>query len=204
MKFISKKIAGAVLFSVILSTGFCQYNWKLSKDKDGIKVYLSETATSKFKSVKVECTLAGNYDKLIAALTDVDHLKDWVYNTKRSNVLKKISPYELYYYSETSIPWPMSNRDVVIHVKITRDSLRRFLKVVSVNAANYSPENDGKVRVPHLSINWYVTMPTSKTISIVYVFEADPGGSLPGWLVNMFADRGPYETFKKLAVILKK
>jgi hypothetical protein len=189
---------------VVASTGFCQYNWKLTKDKDGIKIYLSETVNSKFKSVKVECTLAGNYDKLVAALTDVVHLKDWVYNTKRSFILKKVNPYELYYYTETSIPWPMSNRDVVVHIKIYRDSLQRFLKVISVNEPNYLPEMSGNVRVPHLSINWYVTMPTAKTISIVYILEANPGGSVPAWLVNNFAEKGPYETFKKLAEILKK
>jgi hypothetical protein len=204
MNIIIKKIAGLILFSTVVSTGFCQYNWKLSRDKEGIKIYLSETANSKFKSVKVECILAGNYDKLIAALTDVDHLKDWVYNTKKSFILKKVNPYEMYYYTETSIPWPMSNRDVVIHVKIYRDSLQRFLRIVSVNEPNYFPEKDGKVRVPHLSINWYVTMPAAKTISIVYILEADPGGSVPAWLVNDFADKGPYETFKKLAAILKK
>jgi len=47
-------------------------------------------------------------------------------------------------------------------------------------------------------------MPTSKSISIVYTFEADPGGNLPAWLVNSFADKGPYESFKKLAELLKK
>ena len=47
-------------------------------------------------------------------------------------------------------------------------------------------------------------MPTAKTISIVYIFEVEPGGSLPAWVVNMFADKGPYETFKKLSDMLKR
>jgi hypothetical protein len=46
-------------------------------------------------------------------------------------------------------------------------------------------------------------MPSSTSINIVYTFDADPGGSLPAWLVNMFADKGPYESFKKLSVLLK-
>jgi hypothetical protein len=37
----------------------------------------------------------------------------------------------------------------------------------------------------------------------VYIFEIDPGGSTPAWLVNMFADKGPYETFKQLGEALK-
>jgi hypothetical protein len=47
-------------------------------------------------------------------------------------------------------------------------------------------------------------MPTAKTISIVYIFDAEPGGSLPAWVVNMFTDKGPYESFKKLSELLKR
>jgi hypothetical protein len=46
-------------------------------------------------------------------------------------------------------------------------------------------------------------MPTAKTIQIMYTFEANPGGSVPAWLVNSFADKGPFESFKKLENILR-
>ncbi|MFI5186204.1 MAG: START domain-containing protein [Chitinophagales bacterium] len=191
-------------FTSTVVTAHSQYNWKLSKEKDGIKVYESETKNSDFKSIKVECVLEGTYDKLMAILNDVSRHKEWVYNSKTSNILKRNSPFDFYYYTETSIPWPMSNRDAVIHLTMTLDSLNRFLKITAVGVPNFIPEKSGKVRVPRSSINWYVTMPSAALISIVYTFEADPGGSLPAWLVNMFADKGPYESFKKLSEILKK
>ncbi|HEV8286539.1 MAG TPA: START domain-containing protein [Chitinophagaceae bacterium] len=203
MKLVAR-IVFVTLFSAIVLAGFSQYKWKLTRDKDGIKVYQAENPHSKFKSIKVECTLQGTFDKLINILTDIEHLKDWVYNTKMSYLIKKISPYDLYYYTETSIPWPMSNRDAVVHLKITRDSLQRFMKVSSISENRLVPEKDGKVRVVSSSINWHVTMPTPKTISIIYIFEADPGGNLPAWVVNSFADKAPYESFKKLSEVLKK
>jgi hypothetical protein len=201
------KLIALFVWAIIFSSsfvGFGQYNWKLTKNKDGIRVYLSENPKSKFKSVKVECTLSGTYDKLISVLTDIDHLKDWVYNTKRSYLIKKLSPYDLYYYTETTIPWPMSNRDAVVHLKIMKDSLPRFLRITSNNENRFVPEKDGNVRIAYSYITWYVTMPTPKTIHIVYTFEADPGGDLPAWVVNSFADKGPYESFKKLSEILKE
>ena len=202
MKFLVRLIC-TILFSVVFLNGISQ-NWKLDKNKDGIKVYLAENPKSKFKSIKVETTLPGTYDKLIAILTDIDRLKGWVYNTKMSYLIKKLSPYDLYYYTETSIPWPMENRDAVVHLRIMRDSLQRFMKVISENENRFVPEKEGKVRVVHSPINWYVTMPTAKTISIVYTFDVDPGGNLPAWLVNSFADKGPYESFKKLGELLKR
>ena len=102
------------------------------------------------------------------------------------------------------MPWPMSNRDAVVHLTMNKDSLNRFLKISAIGEPRLIPEKSGKVRVPRSSVSWYVTMPTAKTIHIIYTFEADPGGNLPSWMVNMFADKGPYESFKKLSEILKK
>jgi len=204
MKFTILKITFAALGTIFSSALFSQYNWKLSREKDGIKVYESAVPHSNYKAIKVECTFEGTYDKLMTVLRNVSHQKDWVYNNKTSSMIKLISPYEFYYYAETSLPWPMSNRDAVVHLRMNKDSLNRFLKITAVSEPRYIPEKSGKVRVPKSDINWYVTMPTEKTISIAYTFEAEPGGSLPGWLVNMFADKGPYESFKKLSEILKQ
>ena len=198
------RLAGLVLFSTFASASIGQYNWKLSKDEDGIKVYQSEVKHSKFKSIKVECTLDGTYDKLMSILNDVTNQKNWVYNNKNSSILQRISPNDFYYYSETYLPWPMTNRDAIIHLKMNKDSLNRFLKISAVSVPGYAPEKSGMVRVPRSDISWYVTMPSAKTISIVYIFDAEPGGSLPAWVVNMFTDKGPYESFKKLSELLKR
>lgn len=181
-----------------------QYNWKLNKDKDGIKVYQSELQHSNYKSIKVECTLEGSYDKLIAVLNNVSGQKDWVYRNKISYMVRQVNPYEFYYYTEASLPWPMSNRDAIVHLKMDRDSLNRFLKIISVGVPDYIAEKTGKVRVTRSTISWNVTMPTINTISIIYIFEAEPGGSIPAWVANMFVDKGPYETFKKLGEMLKQ
>ena len=78
MKITSRKLAWLVLFFCFASSAIGQYNWKLSKDEDGIKVYLSEVKHSKFKNIKVECTLEGTYDKLMVVLNDVSNQKSWV------------------------------------------------------------------------------------------------------------------------------
>ena len=204
MKFIIIKIICLVLCSGFVFSAAGQYNWKLGKETDGIKVYQSELQHSSYKAIKVECTLEGNYDKLIAILNNVSGQKDWVYHNKTAYIVKKINPYEFYYYTEASLPWPMSNRDAVVHLKMDRDSLNRFLKIMSVSVPGYISEKSGKVRVTKSTISWNVTMPTTNTIKIIYIFEAEPGGSIPAWVANAFVEKGPSETFKKLAELLKQ
>ncbi|MER3499551.1 MAG: hypothetical protein C4308_13450 [Chitinophagaceae bacterium] len=63
-------------FLLLSCTSFGQYSWKLISEKDGIKVYESTVPNTNFKSVKVQCTLEGSFDKLIAILNNVDRHKD--------------------------------------------------------------------------------------------------------------------------------
>ena len=51
--------------------------------------------------------------------------------------------------------------------------------------------------------NWKVTMPTASTIQINYILEIDPGGTLPAWAANIFAEKGPFATFTKLGERLR-
>lgn len=191
-----------IVFSLIFFSVSAQ-KWQLVKDQDGIKVYQAEVAGTSYKNLKVECTLDGNYDKLTAVLTDVSKYKKWVYNNETAYVLKKINPFDFYYYSETYLPWPMSNRDAAVHMTVERDKQNRYLRTTEVSVPDFIPKKDGKVRVPKSTITWTATMPTPSTLHIVYVFEADPGGSIPAWMANSFADKGPFESFKKLREMLK-
>ena len=194
----------AFVFPTLSLSAIAQYDWKLSKDKDGIKVYESAVKNSDLKSIKVECDLDDGNDKFISVLNDVTHYKNWVYNTKVSYIIKRISPSEFYYYEETFLPWPISNRDAVLHLKMDKDSLSGSLKVTISAEPGYIPKKSGLVRVSHCMINWTVTSHSTTTSHHSYIFEIDPGGSVPAWLVNIFADKGPYETLRQLAETLKK
>ena len=198
------RLSFIVFCSLLLKLCPAQYNWKLEKQKNGISVYLSDVANSSFKAVKVECTLTGTYTKLIAVLTNIANLSNWIYNNKFSKILQKISPLEYIYHSETHMPWPLTNRDAIIHLRLKTDSLPKFLSITGSGEPNFIPNISGKVRVPHYKASWKVTMPTSKTIQISYFLEIDPGGSIPAWLANSFAEKGPYGTFSNLAEQLKK
>lgn len=204
MKHISYHILLLATSFFMASVVFGQKDWSLISNDDWISVYKSNMENSSYKRVKVECTVEGNFDKLIHILNDVSHHKTWIYNTKNAYIIKQVSPYEYYYYTETSLPWPMQNRDAVVHIKIQRDAMNRFLSIVAVGEPDYLSTFSGKVRVPRSANSWYVTMPAPNRLHIVYVFEADPGGHLPPWLVNTFVNKGPYESFKKLAELLRK
>lgn len=194
-----------ILFIILLpGICLCQYNWKLEKNEQGIKVYSSDVSNSVFKAIKVECTLTGTYKKLIDILSDVPQFNKWIYHSKTSRLLQKNSAYDFVYHTETTLPWPMSNRDAIIHIRVNTDSLPKFITISGKGEPGRIPKTPGLVRVSHYTAKWKVTMLSAQTIGIYYELEVDPGGSLPAWMANMFAAKGPFETFSNLAKKLKE
>jgi hypothetical protein len=183
---------------------FSQGDWTLVNNEKWIQIYKSGMSNSNYKRIKVECTLDGTLDKLVKVLNDVSNHKNWIYNTKQSYIVKRISTTEYYYYTETTLPWPMQNRDAVVHIKFQRDAANETLSIAAAGEPDYLPEVSGKVRVPRSANSWKVTVPALNKLHIVYIFEAEPGGGLPPWLVNTFVNKGPYESFRKLSELLKK
>jgi hypothetical protein len=194
-----------LLFGLLLSGfAFPQRDWTLVSNENWIQIYKSDMSGSNYKRIKVECTIDGSLDKLVRILNDVNNHRNWIYNTKQSYILKRISSNEYYYYTETTLPWPMQNRDAIVHIKFQRDAANQTLNIAAEGQPDYMPEISGKVRVPRSANTWQVTVPAPNKLHIVYIFEAEPGGHIPPWLVNTFVNKGPYESFRKLSELLKK
>jgi hypothetical protein len=181
---------------------FAAPEWQLKRDKDGIKIYAGSIPNSNVKAVRAESTLHCTMSQLTALLLDTKAHEKWVYSTKTSYLLKATGPASQLYYSEMSMPWPLTNRDVVVSLQIAQDAATRVLTVTSASVPGYMPEHKGIVRVPRSKATWKVTPIGNNTLKVEYIAEADPGGSIPAWIANMFCDKGPYETFKKLSELL--
>jgi hypothetical protein len=194
------KLSGILLLLLIFSEESlsAQNNWILKKDKDGIKISTRQSDHSKFNDIKVEMDLTGNINQLSGILTDVARYTEWCYSTKKSAIIKKVNSNKLIYYSQINTPWPAMNRDLYSIVEVGIDSVFHKLKVVSVGAKDYQPVNKDFVRIPYSNASWDVTSISNKTIHLIYILQVDPGGSVPAWIMNLFATKAPLETFENL------
>jgi hypothetical protein len=193
-----KKIILLMLLSCAFIMSQAQTSWELKKDEEGIKVYTSTVPNSNIRAVKVTCTLETNFSTLTALLLDSKAHEQWVYNTKQSYLVKQLSANNLLYYSEISMPWPLSNRDVVVEMNISQQPGTNVMYVSANAVAGYTAVNKNKIRVTMSKVNWTVMPAGNNRLSIEYIGLGDPGGEVPAWLVNSFSTKGPFETFKKL------
>jgi len=199
-----RKIIYAILLLTLLQKANAQQNWQLSTETSGIKVFSSTVADSKVKALKVECEFNATLSQLVTALLDVKTCTEWVYHTKSCVLLKQVSPSELYYYSEISIPWPAENRDFVAHLTVKQDPETKVVYVDGPAVPGFVPPKKGIVRIDHSIGKWILTPTANTHVKVVYTLQVDPGGAIPAWLVNMFAAEGPIQSFKGLKLQLQK
>jgi hypothetical protein len=198
------KTALVCAFLLAFGTGRAQTDWKLKAESGGIKIFMAPVAASRVKALKVECSFNATPAQLVAVILDLDACSEWVYRSKSNILLKRISPSELYYYSEVDIPWPANNRDFIAHLIVRQDKKSKVVTVDAPCVPDLVPEKKDIVRIRQASGRWTIT-PVNKTqVKIEYVLVVDPGGSIPAWIVNMFAAKGPMESFKKLRLQLQK
>lgn len=181
-----------------------QNDWKLQKDESGIRVYSRNTGTSGFDEIRVETILQGRPSSLAAILLDIDNYPTWSFHNIKAYVLKRIGPADLYFYSLIRSPWPASNRDLAVHLRLRQDSAKHVLYIDADEEARYIPETKGVVRVPKSTERWVVTPLTGERLAVSYTLQLDPGESAPAWLINMFSTSGPFETFTNLREQLKR
>jgi hypothetical protein len=183
---------------LIRFSGTAQNDWVLKKDKDSIEVYNRGNEQSKFNELKVEVTLKATLSDLASLILDIDDYKSWSFNTKSAHVVKRVSPSELYYYSEINSPWPADDRDLSLHLLIRQDPLSKIMTIKIRSVPDLVPVKPNTIRVPMSSETWTVTRLDRTRIHVDYQLKLDPGGSVPAWLINTFSVKGPYETFKNL------
>jgi len=185
-----------VLFLPII--GVAQSNCELKKEKDNIRIYGCRANGSALDDILVEFEVNATIDKYLPIVLDVTRYHEWRYRELNHKLLKKISDFDLIYYAQISAPFPLSDRDLVLHLKINQDSLTKILTVTIESMPDYIPPVKDIVRVPSSSTTLTFVPLSESRLKVRCYARVNPGGQIPAWVVNMFSTQGPYETFKNL------
>lgn len=176
--------------------------WSLRKDKEGVKVYYRQT--SDIYEIKLATSLKIPLSGLIQLFTEVESYPKWGYKIMESRLLQKVSDTEMYYYSRLDFPWPMNDRDIVMHTKLTQDPATRHIIATSVAMPDYLPAVKDVERIRTARTKWTIVPGTGGWVYVEYYIYSHPGGSIPDWLVNMAIDVGPRETIKSIRTIIQQ
>lgn len=193
-----------ILFSLLLlalSAAKAQDKWELKRNEAGIEVFTKKSPIGNLKELRVICELDATKAQLISTLQDIPNYNQWVFSNKKSVILKAVSPQKIIYYTESSLPWPIKDRDLVVELDI--DDTPEALNIQAKSLPDYLPKKNKFIRVPYSLATWKVTQAPNNKLKVDYTFSVDPGGSIPVWLVNATLTIGPYNSFAKLREMLR-
>jgi hypothetical protein len=196
--------AVTVILGLITSiTLHAQKDCELRKSENGINVYACTVQDSKLKSIRADFTLPTSASRLAGYILDINSYTQWQYNMIKAEIVKQDDPNALIYHAEVDAPWPVTNRDLVVELKITQDPLTKVMNFSIISIPDYIPATDGVIRIPRSEGRWIVTPVGENQVEVQYSFMVDPGGSIPVWLLNMAVAEGPYKSFSNLIKRIK-
>lgn len=181
-----------------------QTEWEVSLEKDAIRVWTRKIDDSKFKEYKGEMLVKTTMSSLLAVLDDVDNQKNWMHDCTVSSRLKTISKTEGINYFVQTAPWPVTDRDIIVKYKLSKDEKTNVVTIEMTGLKDYIPEKEDYVRVPRFKGQWVFTPLGKGIIKVVYQAHSETGGSVPASIANSASTDIPYNTLMGLKKEIEK
>jgi len=187
----------SILF-IIIAKDLCAQPWDFIKEKDGIKISTRKELNSSLKSFKGETTFQGNVEKISSLLGNGKNFDWWGNNIRGIKVLAYQENKFIQYYLIYGVPWPLSDRDLVIEAHITADTVTGERTVLAKPLLNVIPETPDFVRIRKYWQKWTVQPMENGYVHVLLEGFVDPGGKIPSWLYNKVITETPLNVMRAL------
>jgi hypothetical protein len=180
--------------------------WEAVRDEDGISVRRRAVPGSPLHEFQGRAIVDAPIPAVLGVIDDAEHRKEWMSQCVASWTVERNGDKLQISYFRNGAPWPISDRDGAMRGEVTVDVPHRFVRI-DITAVPHPkvPVNDGIVRFPYLKGHWlFRPVNAGKATSVEYQIHADPGGSLPNWVINWVSKKLPYETLRNLREQVKK
>lgn len=173
--------------------------WEYITTDDGVVVYRKEVPGSDVVAFKGVAYAKVPIGKILAVFKDPAERPFWVDRYEDHKTLDKSENTETYWI-HFGVPWPVSDRDYVLHSDGKEDPEKRvYTCTIKSVERKEAPVNDCCVRaVVYKTFYEFTAVPDGETTKIVVEVHTDPKGSLPSWLVNLIQESWPSNTLHSL------
>lgn len=170
--------------------------WERLYDRDKVEVFRASIEGSRFVAFRGKTWINVQPQTIVDVFNNSARWKEWTDLLISGHVIKHHSARHKVFYQSFSSPPFIADRDAVYEVKVT-DTKTGGLRVVGLSI-DYpdAPETIG-VRMSIKFSRWKLEPHEGGTLVDLEI-HADPGGSIPSWLVNMVQRDYPYNLLSSL------
>lgn len=195
---------GAALLLVTLlassSAHAAEPTWEQVSDDDEITVWQREVPGTSLVEFRGRGPVRASIKNLIAVLRDQDRKTEWMGNCVANHAVQYVSDKRMILYNRVGSPAPLvDDRDVVLESEASFDLATRTVELRFRETTHPKmPPVEGVVRMPKTRGFWRLEYRGPELTEVTYQVQADPGGSLPQWLVNWASKGLPHQTIMGL------
>lgn len=178
--------------------------WNMVSDESGVTVSTRAVANHDINEIKTTTKLKATVNQLVALYMDVDKCGLWAENCGSAKILNRLSDNEFDLYRMIENPWPFSNRDYLLHVKVEKSAKTGATTITYENLKDKMAENDCCIRSNIVKGYWKFTPAADGFTQVTYQFHTDPGGALPASLLNSVMPDLPVNLLKAISKEVSK
>lgn len=199
-------VASLLLLIALPAAAGGESEWNPVDEHDGIKVWQREVPGTSFVEFRGKAVIDAPMKLLLAVFQDQERKKEWLNRCVENRLLRTRSVADNVIYNRIGSGFPLvDDRDVVVQSGLKVMLEKRTVRIEAHNIEDkLAPPIDGVVRMPKLVLSWELEWKDSKTTGVTYQVQADPGGLLPAWIVNLVSKEIPFKTIANLREQVKK
>jgi hypothetical protein len=178
--------------------------WKLVNDAEGIKSYTRTAEGSPIAELKALTVVDAKMEAIGEVLRDIHAYPEWQKSCKDAKVLEKIGPDDFIMHIIINLP-VVADRDVVVKSTAVRDLERARTNIVFGKIDRPDVQSPPRVeKMKEFSGSYLLEYITRDRTGVIYTYKADPGKSIPPWMVNLFGKKVLHQTLKGLKEMVKR
>jgi hypothetical protein len=188
-------------FSIMTAAAQAADNWVYKGEETGIKIY--HQRADGLLHIKLATSLKAPLAGIAALFAEVSSYPKWGYKMVEARMLHRVSETEMYYYARYDFPWPIEDRDIILHSKLEQNQKSKTITIVNTPKPDYLPLTKGVQRIQNTTTQWLFVPGNGGWVYTEQLISTDSAEGIPDWLVKMTADTGPRETARGIQKALK-
>lgn len=164
-------------------------------DRNQVRVWTCAIPSEPLRGFRAVTTVRSSLSGLVALLLDTSAAPQWVFRTNRIELLRRDDRAQTFVVRAETNFWPLQDRDVVLNGRVYQDPATLVVQIDSQSAPpGQYPLRNEFVRMPNMRGNWEFRPLGNGLVEVAMSGIADPGGSIPDFLVNLVIKETPYRT----------
>ncbi|MDP2228638.1 MAG: START domain-containing protein [Moraxellaceae bacterium] len=195
-----------LVLSLVLLPGMTPAeDWAEARNANDIRVWTRAVPGYPLREFRATTVVRSSLAGLVNLLLDTGHAADWVYRTRRIDVLQRDDEKATFViHIVTDFPWPLSDRDVIVAGRIFQEA-DGTVRIISQSLLDdQHPKAPGCLRMVDFYGNWTFRPLGDGLVEVSMLGRANPGGVIPHGIVNLIIHDTPYQTLRGLQRVISQ